>query len=74
MTHLMVNLAVKVEFCGLPYAYLIDVPHGKIHMKSLNTFVRNMVRPKGSMGKGYIMEEVIGFCTKYMQIFQTMEQ
>lgn len=48
----MVHLVVKVEFCGLPYAYFMDVPHGKIHMKSLNTFVRNMARPKGSMGKG----------------------
>jgi len=47
---------------------------GKIHMKSLNTFVHNMERPKGSMGKGYIMEDAIGFCTKYMQRFQTMEQ
>jgi hypothetical protein len=33
-----------------------------------------MARPKGRMGKGYIMEEALEFCTKYMQRFQSMEQ
>lgn len=27
MIHLMVQLVVKVEFCGPPYAYSMDVPH-----------------------------------------------
>jgi hypothetical protein len=33
-----------------------------------------MARPEGNMVEGYIMEEAIGFCTKYMKNFKIIER
>jgi hypothetical protein len=72
MTHLMVHLVVEVKLCG-PIHTRWMYPMER-YMKSLKTYVRNMVRPKDNMVEGYIMEEAIGFCKKYMQNFKTIKR
>ena len=37
------------------------------YMKTLKGYVRQRAQPEGSMARGYIMEEALGFCTEYMQ-------
>jgi hypothetical protein len=39
-------------------------------MKVLKAYVRNISHPEGSMVKGYILNETMGFVTKYLQEFQ----
>jgi hypothetical protein len=50
ITHLMVHLVVKVEFCGPPYAYLMDVPHGKIHIEVIEYFCSQHGKAQGKHG------------------------
>ena len=40
-------------------------------MKTLKEFVRNKARPEGGMVEGYAIQETLGFCTEYMQEFQS---
>jgi hypothetical protein len=35
--------------------------------RNLKRFVRNKARVEGNMVEGYALEEVLGFCTKYLQ-------
>ena len=37
------------------------------YLKRLKGYVRQRAQPEGSMERGYIIEEALGFCTKYMQ-------
>lgn len=46
----------------------------KCAMKDLKGYIRNMSKPKGSMAKGYIIDEALGLCTKYMQKFGETRQ
>ncbi len=39
-------------------------------MKVLSGYVYNMSHPEGSMVEGYILDETMGFVTKYLQEFQ----
>ncbi len=68
----MVHLMVEVQLCGLVHTQWM-YPMER-YMKSLKTYVWNMARPEGNMVEGYTMEEAIGFCTKYMQNFKTIER
>jgi hypothetical protein len=72
MTHLMAHLVAKEKLCG-PIHTRWMYPMER-YMKSLKTYVWNMARPEGSMVEGYTMEETIGFCTKYMQNFKTIQR
>jgi hypothetical protein len=37
------------------------------YLKTLKGFVHQRAQPEGSMARGYIMDESLGFCTEYMQ-------
>ncbi len=39
-------------------------------MKILKGYVHSMAQPKGSMVEGYVLEETLGFVTKYLHEFQ----
>ncbi len=67
MTHLL-YLMDELDLCGpvsIRWMYLVE-----IYMKTLKTYVCNMVKPKGSMVDGYIKDECLGFITKYLQRFE----
>jgi hypothetical protein len=44
------------------------------YMKALKCYVRNVVRPKGRMATDYAIEEVVRFCTKYIQRSQSTKR
>jgi hypothetical protein len=44
------------------------------YLKTLKGYVQNKARPEGSMVEGYALEEVLGFCTKYIQDFTITRQ
>lgn len=69
MTHLLIHLVEKLELCGLiqtQWMYPIER-----YLKTLNGYVENIAKPKGSMAKRYAIEEVVGFCIKYLVDFTT---
>lgn len=69
MTHLLLHLVEELQLCGpvhMRWMYPIEQ-----YLKILKGFVQNKARPKGSMVKGYALEEALGFCTKYIQAFTT---
>ncbi len=64
MTHLLVHLVEELELCGLVHmCWMYPI---ESYWKTLKGFVRNKVRPKGNMVEGYVLEEVLGFCIKYI--------
>ena len=36
-------------------------------MKTLKEYIRNRARPKGSIAKGYVVNEALTFCSKYLK-------
>ena len=40
-------------------------------IKKLKDYVRNQARPEGSITEGYIMDEVLIFCSIYLQGIET---
>lgn len=67
MTHLLYHVVNELDLCGLVstrWMYPMER-----YMKTLKTYVRNIVRPEGSMAEGYIQDECLGFITKYLQRF-----
>ena len=39
------------------------------YLKTLKGYVQNSARPEASMVEGYVIDEVLGFCTKYTQSY-----
>jgi hypothetical protein len=70
MTHLLYHLVDELNLYGsmaIRWMYPIEK-----YMKTLKTYVRNMARPEGSMAKGYIRDECLGFIIKYLQRFEVV--
>ncbi len=65
MTRLLYHLVDEVNTCG-PIAIRWMYPVER-YMKTLKTYVHNMARFEGSMAKGYIRNECLGFITEYLQ-------
>jgi len=40
-------------------------------LRKLKCYVRNKARPEGSMAEGYILEECLLFCSKYLHDIET---
>jgi hypothetical protein len=65
MVHLVSHIVGEIKFCGpvfLRYMYPFER-----YMGFLKGYVRNRNRPEGSIVEGYISEEVIEFCTSYLE-------
>ena len=41
------------------------------YMKKLKDYIRNKVRPKGSIVEGYVANEALTFCSQYLQGVET---
>ncbi|GJU48687.1 ulp1 protease family, C-terminal catalytic domain-containing protein [Tanacetum coccineum] len=64
MVHLMSHIVEEIKLVGpvfLRYRYLFES-----YMGFLKGYVRNRYRPEGSIVQGYAAEEVVQFCTNYM--------
>ncbi|KAD5960814.1 hypothetical protein E3N88_12286 [Mikania micrantha] len=65
MVHLISHIVGEIKACGpvfLRYMY-----HFERYMGFLKAYVRNRNRPEGSIVEGYVSEEVIEFCTSYLE-------
>jgi hypothetical protein len=72
MMHLLYHLVDKLNLCGLvstKWMYPMER-----YMKTLKTYVHNMVMPKVSMVEWYIWDECLGFITKYLQRFEVVQR
>ena len=69
MTHLLVHLVEELDLCGHVHSRWMYAMER--YMKALKGFVRNKARPEGGMAEGYAIQEALGFCTEYMQEFQS---
>ncbi|XP_071700321.1 uncharacterized protein [Rutidosis leptorrhynchoides] len=70
MVHLVSHIVGEIKACGpvfLRYMYPFERCMG-----ILKGYVRNLNRPKGSIVEGYASEEVIEFCTNYMDGFKSV--
>ena len=64
MVHLPVHLCREVEYGGLEHLrcmYSIERYLGK-----LKSYVRNRSKPEGSIAEGYIAEECVTFCSRFL--------
>jgi hypothetical protein len=67
MTHLLTHLVEELELCGPVQTWWI-YPIEK-YLKTLNGYVGNRTKLEGSMAKRYAIEEMVGFCIKYLMDF-----
>lgn len=67
MTHLTFHLVDELDIYGpIICCWIYSIEQA---LKDLKRFVQNMCKPKGSMVDGYIFDEALGLCTKYMEAF-----
>jgi hypothetical protein len=68
MIHLPIHLPVQLALCGpvhLHWCYGIER-----YMGVLTSYVRDMSKPEAYMASGYMVDESLGFCTEYFQLYQ----
>lgn len=41
------------------------------YLGHLKSYVRNKARPEGSIAEGYLMEEILTFCSRYLDNIET---
>ncbi|GKF61781.1 hypothetical protein Tco_0181835, partial [Tanacetum coccineum] len=41
------------------------------YMKKLKNYVRNKAKPEGSIAEGYVAEEALTFCSRYLKDVET---
>jgi hypothetical protein len=64
MTHLLMHLVKEITILGP--VFLHNMWHFERFMSVLKKYVLNHARPKGSIAKGYVTEEVIEFCVDFV--------
>ena len=69
MIHLILHLSQEAIFGGPVYMRWM-YPFEQ-YMKKLKNYVRNKVRPEGSIAEGYVADEALTFCSQYLQGVQT---
>ena len=66
MIHLPVHLAEEAKVGGLVcYRWMYSVDR---YLRTVKDYVRNKVHPEGSIAKGYIVEECLTFCSKFLDV------
>jgi hypothetical protein len=67
MTHLVLHVVEELAICRPVHSrwmYPVERTLG-----TLKKYVRNQARPEASMASRYVLDETLGFVTKYMQMF-----
>ena len=70
MIHLIVHLVTELKLCG--QVYLRWMYPFERYMKTLKGYMRNYNRPKACIMESYITEEVVEFCSKYIEGAETI--
>jgi len=66
MMHLPVHLAEEAKLGG-PMCYRLMYPVER-YLRTAKGYVRNKVYPEGSIAEGYILEECLTFCSKFLDV------
>jgi hypothetical protein len=69
MIHLPIHLAEEAKFGG-PVCYRWMYPIER-YLRTLKAYVRNKAHPEGSIAEGYILEECMTFCSRFLQDVET---
>jgi hypothetical protein len=69
MLHLPVHLAEEAKFGG-PVCYQWMYPIER-YLRTLKGYVRNKAHPEGSIAEGYILEECMTFCCRFVEDIET---
>ena len=68
MTHLIVHLVDEVEMCGpVPVRWCYSVER---YLGVLTKYVRDKSKPEAGMATGYMIDESLGFCTEYFELYE----
>ncbi|XP_057442542.1 uncharacterized protein LOC130734207 [Lotus japonicus] len=71
MVHLSVHLANEAKIGGLvQYRWMYHVER---FLRILKSYVRNKARPEGSIAEGYVAEECMAFCARYLTDMDSRE-
>ncbi|XP_019166811.1 PREDICTED: uncharacterized protein LOC109162589 [Ipomoea nil] len=70
MVHLIVHLVREIKMCGP--VLLRCIYSFERFMRILKGYVKNQIRPEGSIIESYVAEEVIEFCTDYLANFESI--
>lgn len=69
MVHLPIHLANEAKLAG-PVMYRWMYPVERF-LRTLKGYVKNKAHPEGSIAEGYIIEECMTFCTRFMKDVDT---
>ncbi|XP_020080846.1 uncharacterized protein LOC109704510 isoform X2 [Ananas comosus] len=69
MVHLCVHLVDEIKLGG-PVQYRWMYPQERFFVR-LKSYVRNRAHPEGSIAEGYIAEECLTFCSRYLDGVET---
>ncbi|XP_065619438.1 uncharacterized protein LOC136063250 [Quercus suber] len=70
MVHLVMYLAAEAKIGGpVHYRWMYPI---KRYLLRLKSYVQNRTAPEGSIAEGYIVEECLTFCSRYMEGVETI--
>ncbi|XP_061360965.1 uncharacterized protein LOC133304904 [Gastrolobium bilobum] len=69
MVHLVVHLVDEAKHGG-PAHYRGMYPIER-YLGQLKSYVKNKARPEGSIAEGYLMKEILTFCSRYLDDIET---
>ena len=68
MTHLVVHLVDELEICGPVHArWCYSVER---YLGVLTKYVRDKSKPEAGMASGYMIDESLGFCIEYFELYE----
>ncbi|KAF7139861.1 hypothetical protein RHSIM_Rhsim06G0085100 [Rhododendron simsii] len=69
MMHLPIHLATEAKLAGpVHYRWMYPIER---YLATLKSYVRNKNRPEGSIAEGYLAEECLTFCSRYLEDVET---
>ncbi|XP_059289006.1 uncharacterized protein LOC132042500 isoform X2 [Lycium ferocissimum] len=69
MVHLPIHLVREAKLGG-PVQYRWMYPFER-YLRILKSYIRNLARPEGSIDEGYLAEESLTFCSRYLNNIST---
>ncbi|XP_062081301.1 uncharacterized protein LOC133786101 [Humulus lupulus] len=69
MVHLVIHLAYEARIAG-PSVYRCMYPIER-YLSKLKSYVRNKRKPEGCIAEGYLADECLTFCSRYMEGVET---
>ncbi|XP_061371520.1 uncharacterized protein LOC133314095 [Gastrolobium bilobum] len=69
MVHLTVHLVDEAKLGGpVHYRWMYPIER---YLGQLKSYVKNKARPEGSIAEGYLMQEILTFCSRYLDDIET---